>query len=99
MKNKPALLIYVGLVVVAAIVAVDGGLAFGVPNAPPLVVLSFSSLALVLELGGVNLAHKAKGSVAFIIQLAVAILYGPTWAAATTGTTILISELASRKEL
>lgn len=89
---------YVGLVLLACVLAVRSGLAVGVGSAPLLTLLSLGTLALVLELGGVSLAHKARGSVTFIVHIAVAILFGPTWAAVVAAGSILAAEIAIRKE-
>lgn len=98
MSRQAIVRLYVAAVVVAAALAVRSGLLFGVQTAPIAPILSLGALALALELGAVNLAHKARGSVAFIVQIAVAILFGPTWAAAVTGVTILFLEVVARKD-
>jgi putative nucleotidyltransferase with HDIG domain len=99
MNAKSGIYVYVTVVVLAAALAVQNGLLFGVPQIPIFAILALGLLALVLELGAVSLPHKAKGSVAFILHIAVAIQYGPTWAAIVTGLSISVSEFASRKEL
>lgn len=98
MNRQLLVRLYVAVVVLAAALAVRSGLLFGVAEAPILPILSLGGLALGLELGAVSLAHKARGSVAFIVQIAVGILFGPTWAAAVTGVTILCLEIVARKE-
>jgi HD-GYP domain-containing protein (c-di-GMP phosphodiesterase class II) len=90
--------LYVALVVACSVIAVKNGLLFGVSAVPVFTVVSLGLLALALELGGVSLAHKATGSVAFIVHIAVAILFGPTWAAAVAGVSILFTDIAQRKE-
>ena len=98
MNRTLATWLYVGAVVAAASVAVWNSLLFGFPAAPLLTIGSLWAVAVTLEMGGVNLAHKARGSVAFILHIAVAILFGPVWAAAVTGVSLIVSELAARKE-
>lgn len=87
------------LVAAVATIAVRNGLLFGVPVVPVATIIAFAALALTLELGGVNLAHKARGSVAFIVHIAAAIQFGPTWAAVVAGVSILGADIAQRKEV
>ena len=98
MRTRKTIYAYVAAVVLTAVIVVRNGLLYGVPSASLGALFGLGSLALMLELGGVSLAHKAKGSVAFIVHIAVAILFGPTWAAIVTGSTILVGEVIARKE-
>ena len=98
MPRTWAIRAYVGLVVFVAALAVRNGLLFGIPTVPIGTIVSLGLLALMLELGGVILAHKARGSVAFIVYIAAAIQFGPTWGAAICGVSILGADIAQRKE-
>src|ERR1041384_2902542 len=98
-RSKWVIRFYVGAIVTAAVFAVKSGLLFGVPIVSLATIASLTGLALSLELGGVNLAHKTRGSVAFIVYIAVAILVGPSWAAVVAAISVLAADLAQRKEL
>lgn len=98
MKRAWAVRLYVAVVVGAAALLVKSGLVFGVPAAPIGTIVSLGGLALLLELAGVSIAHKARGSVAFIVHIAVAIQFGPTWAAIVAASSILGVDLTLRKE-
>jgi putative nucleotidyltransferase with HDIG domain len=77
---------------------VQSGLAFGVPDVGLASLLTLSGLALGLEYGGATITAQATGSVTFIVQIAVAILYGPTWGAGVSALVVLISQLLFRRE-
>jgi putative nucleotidyltransferase with HDIG domain len=98
LDRRVGIQVYVGAIVLAAIAALRNAWLFGVPSVPVFTLLSFGSLALVLELGSVSLAHKARGSVGFIVHIAVAILFGPLWAALIVAIVSLMSDLAARKD-
>jgi putative nucleotidyltransferase with HDIG domain len=98
MDSRIPIRLYVAAVVTMAGLVIWYGLSYQTPPVSVAAIGVFSVLAVVLELGGVSLAHKARGSVAFIAYLSVAILYGPTWAAALAAGAILLSELLQRKE-
>lgn len=56
--------------------------------------LVFGSVALGLDLAEHRLAMgQAKGSIAFIMYMAVGLAFGPTWAAVIAGTSIAIAQL------
>lgn len=96
--RKTLVYFYVTAISVAAALAFRNAWLFGVPEVSLFTLGSFGSLALVLELGGVSLAHKARGSVGFIVHIAVAILFGPVWASLLVALVSLISDIAVRKE-
>src|ERR1041385_4741763 len=98
MTRQTLVRVYVGAVVAAAILSVRNGLLFGMPHVPLFTLVSLGSLALMLDLGGVSLAHKARGSISFIVHIAVAVMFGPTWGALSSGVSILGSDIAIRKE-
>lgn len=97
--RKLGIHLYVGAIALAALGAFRNAWLFGVPTVPVFTLLSFGALALVLELGSVSLAHKARGSVGFIVHIAVAILFGPLWAALIVASVSLMSDLAAKKDL
>ena len=96
--NPWAIRVYVAAVVILAVAAVVDTLTLGMPVVSPYALLAFGSLALTLELGGINLAHKTRGSVGFIINVAVAILFGPIWGAAVAVISGLVSDIVLKKE-
>ena len=97
-SRRLAIYAYVAVVCVAALAALRNAWLFGVPVVPLVTLASLWGLALALELGSVSLAHKARGSVGFIIHIAVAIMFGPVWAAAGVAVVSLTSDLAAKKE-
>ena len=98
LDRKLGIHVYVTVISIAAVAALRNAWLFGVPSVSLLTLISFGSMALVLELGGVSLAHKARGSVGFIVHIAVAILFGPLWAAGTVAVVSIISDVAAKKE-
>lgn len=98
LDRKVGIQLYVGAIAIAAYVSLKNAWLFGVPIVSGFTLLSFASLALVLELGGVSLAHKARGSVGFIVHIANAILFGPVWAAGIVACVSVLSDLAVKKE-
>ena len=98
MSNRKSVLAFVALVVCAAGLAAYSGLAFGVPTIRPVDLAAFVFLAFVLEYWSVTLSHQVQGSVSFIVQIAVAILFGPTVGALVGGIAILCAQLAFRRE-
>ena len=100
MSQRPILIrLYVAVVLAASLLAVKAGMRLGAGDAPIGTILSLGLLAIVLELGGVSLAQKARGTVSFIVHIAVAILFGPTWAAVVASASVFVAELAARKEI
>jgi HD-GYP domain-containing protein (c-di-GMP phosphodiesterase class II) len=89
---------YVAAICLAAVGAFYQAVVGGVLAAPYFTLLVLWLVSVALDVGGVSLAHKARGSVSFILHIAVAILFGPFWAALISGTSILVSDLAIRKE-
>ena len=98
MSKYWAIRLYVLIVVIAALLAVRSGLAVDVPTVAVGTIVALGTLALMLDLGAVSVAHKARGSVAFIVHIAVAIQFGPTWAAVVAACSILGADLSQRKE-
>jgi HD-GYP domain-containing protein (c-di-GMP phosphodiesterase class II) len=98
MNRTIAIRAYVFVVSAAAAVAVEAGLAFGVPAVGLMSLLSLTGLAFGLEYGGATISAQARGSVAFIVQIAVAILYGPTWGAAVSAFVVLLSQMLLRRD-
>jgi putative nucleotidyltransferase with HDIG domain len=61
-------------------------------------VLAFVLLALGLQLAEYRLAvGTSHGAIAFIVYMAAALLFGPTWCAAITAVTVLSAQALSRK--
>ena len=99
MSNRHAVYLFVFGVVVAACLFVYTGLWFGVPTVQLFDLIAFATLAMGLEYSSVTLSHQATGSVGFIVQIATAVLFGPTWGAFIGGIAMLGSQLALKKEL
>lgn len=98
MSNKISVYAFVAGTLLAAGMAVYSGLLFGVPHVVTADLLAFISLAIALEYWNVTLSHQAQGSVGFIVQIAVAILFGPTIGALVGGLAIFGTQVAHRKE-
>ncbi|MEO7666736.1 MAG: HD-GYP domain-containing protein [Dehalococcoidia bacterium] len=90
--------LFVVSVMLAAGMAVYSGALFGIPTVGAADLLAFITLAIALEYWSVNLSHQAQGSVSFIVQIAVAILFGPTIGALVGGIAMLVAQVAMRKE-
>lgn len=98
MNRQLAIRSYVAAMCVAAITVFAQSLGQGVGPAPRFTLLVLLCVSIGLDVGGVSLAHKARGSVSFILHLAIAILFGPVWAAAVAGLSMLVSDIAIKKE-
>src|ERR1041385_8174348 len=98
LTRKVGIHLYVAAITIAACFALRSAWLFVQPGVPVFTLASFGALALVLELGSVSLAHKARGSVAFIVHIAVAILFGAAWAAIEVAVVSLLSDVSARKE-
>lgn len=59
--------------------------------------IAFLGLAFALEYSSVALPHQAQGSVAFIVLIAVGILFGATWAAVISGGALLLAQVLTGK--
>jgi putative nucleotidyltransferase with HDIG domain len=65
----------------------------------PVSVVTFLLIALGLQLAEHRLAvGTAAGSIAFILYIASALVFGPTWCALLTATTVALAQLVNRKE-
>ncbi len=95
--------LYVAAVISAAVLALvlstqlDPQLEVGAPPLGP--VLTFLFVGLFLELAEHHLAVSATGSIAFIIFLAAALVFGPTWGAAITAASFIGAHLLNRRPL
>ncbi len=95
--------LYVAAVISAAVLAVvvstqlDPQFEVGTPPLGP--VLTFLFVGLFLELAEHHLAVSATGSIAFIIFLAAALVFGPTWGAAITAASFTGAHLLNRRPL
>lgn len=98
MSNRSNVYLFVTATMVAAGMAVYSGLLFGVPHIALADLLAFITLAVALEYWSVTLSHQAQGSVSFIVQIAVAILFGPTLGALVGGLAMFGAQVALRKE-
>jgi HD-GYP domain-containing protein (c-di-GMP phosphodiesterase class II) len=88
---------FVALIVVAALAAVWNGFKVELVAIPLSALIAFIGLAFALEYWSVGLPHRAQGSVVFIVLIAIGILFGPTWAAAVSGSSLLVAQLLARK--
>src|SRR5690242_11566776 len=98
MSSKAKVRSFVALIVGFAAFAVLSGLSYGIPEIRTQDLVSFVFLAFALEYWSVTLTHQVQGSVSFIIQIAVAILFGPTIAAVVGGLALLFSQIVMRRE-
>lgn len=98
MNRQLAIRAYVAAMLVAAIAVFAQALSQGVGPAPRFTLLVLLGVSIALDVGGVSLAHKARGSVSFILHLAIAILVGPVWAALVAGASMLVSDVVIKKE-
>lgn len=89
--------LFVALVVVAALASVATAETFAAPLPPFGALLAYLSLTTALEYWSVALPNQAKGSVAFIVLIATGILFGPQWAAAIGGGSLLLSQLLGKR--
>jgi HD-GYP domain-containing protein (c-di-GMP phosphodiesterase class II) len=87
---------------VAVVVAAAFAVLASLPPAPDafgniVAILGFAILALILEQSGTSLLFGASGSVAFIIHISAAILFGPLAGALVAGGATSVSELLVRR--
>lgn len=97
MRNSSKVFLFVALVVVAAIGAVLNALALPSSAMPLETAIAFFSLAFALEYWSVGLPHQAQGSVVFIVLIAIGILFGPSWAAGISATSLFFAQVLARK--
>jgi putative nucleotidyltransferase with HDIG domain len=63
----------------------------------PLGVFTFVVVALLLELAEHRLAVGAAGSIAFILYLGAALVFGPTWGAIVTAAAVMGAQILNRR--
>ncbi len=98
MTSTNKVLAFVALVALAALGALLWVFADPTPAMTLSAFVAFLSLAFALEYSSVALPHQAQGSVAFIVLIAVGILFGPIWAAVISGGALLLSQVLAGKK-
>ena len=98
MRKPPAIVVFVGIVTVAAIAAAIGS--WLMPSINPgggWEIVCFVMVALILERSGTTLRIQGKGSTSFVITLCAALLFGGYWAAVIVGIAVAISQLTKKQ--
>lgn len=89
--------LFVGLVTVAALLsfgATDFAYASALPSGA---LIAYLVLTFALEYSSVALPHQAKGSVGFVVLIAIGILFGPHWAAIVGGISVGAAQIIGRR--
>ena len=89
--------IFVAIVFAAALLSVVASNSFVAPAFPLGALIAYFALTFGLEYWSVALPHQAKGSVAFIVFIAVAILFGPYWATFIAGASLFAAQILGRR--
>lgn len=88
---------FVAFIVLAAAGAMASGYLLEAPYISITAFLAFGGLAFALEYSSATLSHEAKGSVVFIVLIAVGILFGPTLAAIVAGIPLVLAQALQRR--